>query len=207
MRVVFRFAPPAFGADDVSVWLPYSNHSGALWTSLSARATAAAADPIKGQLAPSQPDNSEVSASRDKFLIPFPDWLSADSGLVMICNGSSSARLQWAAEACSINGQQPGSEAAVICALPLVALLGGQGGVLIFRLSGQKAQKDANVDREMAEQLRAAIVRTLHRVKEEEDLLKGANILEQRLKQHEILMRWVPQVLDPQLIPFSVYVG
>lgn len=193
MRVVFRFAPAAFGADDVSLWLPHPSHADALWTSLSARETSATA-PVKQQRASSPTDTLESNAPRDKFLIPFPDWLLADSGLVMICNGSSSARLQWAAEACTINSQQSATEAAVVYVLPLVALPGGKGGIILFRLTGRRAQKDAHVDRDMAEQLRAAIVKTLHRVKEEEDLLKGAHVLEQRLTQYEKLMQWVPQV-------------
>ena len=198
MRVVFRNAPAAFGADDISVWLPHSQHKDALWTSHAARSSAG-----KPETVHIEPGNSEetseagtadLSLLRDKFMIPFPEWLPADSGCVVIGSGSPNAQLQWAAEACSLCSKPVAGIAVVVCVLPLLAISGGKGGVLIFRFSGRRSQKDATVDREMAEQLRAAIVKTLHRVKEEDELLKGAEILERRLGQHEKFMQYIPQV-------------
>ncbi len=205
MRVVYRFAPAAFGAEDVSVWLPHKQHKEALWTSQSSRVSSPAVDSFNSQQAGALTEEAVDTQVRDKFLIPFPEWLTLSQyrECVTISNSSPHEHLRWASEACSLSRKSAVGDSSVVFVLTLATVMCSKPGILLFRLASRRAPKDAtaNLDFERAEQLRSAVDKALMRVHEEEELLRGANVLESRLIQHEHLLQLIPQVciiLDKQ---------
>jgi hypothetical protein len=199
MRVVYRFAPAAFGAEDVSVWLPHKQHKEALWTSQSSRISTPTSDFFNSHQLEDGAQTEELvdaCSGRDKFLIPFPEWLALYRGCVTISDSSPHEHLRWASEACSLSRKTAAGDSSVVFVIPLVTVFGSKPGILFFRLASRRTPKDnAILDLERAEQLRSAVDKALMRVHEEEELLRGAGVLESRLNQHEQLLRLIPQVL------------
>jgi hypothetical protein len=197
MRAVYRFAPAAFGAEEISVWLPDLQHKEALWTSQSARMASPANDSLNSQQDNAATEDAvDTGSGRDKFLIPFPEWLALPSGCVTISTSSPHEHLRWASEACSLSRQAAAGESSIVFVLPLVTTVGSKPGLLLFRLASRRTPKDnsAMLDLERAEQLRIAVDKALWRVHEEEEILRGAGVLERRLNQHEKLLQLIPQV-------------
>jgi hypothetical protein len=195
MRVVYRFAPAAFGAEDVSVWLPHKHHKEALWTSQSSRVSSPASDSVNSQQYGVPTEEAADTHVRDKFLIPFPEWLALNRECETISGSSPHEHLRWASEACSVSRKSVG-DSSVVFLLPLATVLGLKPGILLFRLANRRALKNSSaiLDLERAEHLRTAVDKALMRVHEEEELLRGAGVLERRLIQHEQLLQLIPQV-------------